>query len=123
MSDDLENLPVQDPPPVSNDEAADYQFSPVAQVTLDQNGCILRINVAATILLKGERSQLLDIPFIAFVEKSYCQIFLDHLSSSLRSRKMDAIRLVLASYTRAAGPVELLTSPGLFGRPGNRFAA
>jgi PAS domain S-box-containing protein len=113
MSDDLENLPVQDPPPVSNDEAADYQFSPVAQVTLDQNGCILRINVAATILLKGERSQLLDIPFIAFVEKSYCQIFLDHLSSSLRSRKMDAIRLVLASYTRAAGPVELLTSPGV----------
>jgi len=55
--------------------AADYRLSPVAQVTLDRNGCIRRINVAAAVLLKAEPSQLTDIPLIAFVDKAYGRLF------------------------------------------------
>jgi hypothetical protein len=50
--------------------AADYRLSPVAQVTLDRDGCIRRINIAAAVLLKGEPSQLMNVPFVAFVDKS-----------------------------------------------------
>src|ERR1700751_3795368 len=60
--------------------AADYRLSPVAQVTLDRNGCIRRINVAAAVLLKAEPSQLTDIPFIAFVDKAHSGLFLDEPS-------------------------------------------
>jgi PAS domain S-box-containing protein len=98
----------------SNSElASEYQFSPVPQVTLDRNGCIRRMNTAATVRLKGELSQLFKVPFITFVEKSYCHIFLDHLFSCLRSRKRSSTQLVLASYTRATGPVELQSLPGV----------
>jgi PAS domain S-box-containing protein len=93
--------------------AAEYNFSPVGQVTLDRNGCICRLNVAAANLLKGNESQLLDVPFLAFVEKSYCRTFLDHLSACLRFRKRVFTEIVLASYTRCRNPVELHSVPGV----------
>lgn len=93
--------------------AAEYQFSPVAQVTLDRNGCICRLNLAAANLLKGSRPQLLNMPFLAFVDKSYCRIFLDHLSTCLRFRRRVSTEIILASYTRSSGPVELQSVAGV----------
>jgi len=87
--------------------AADYRLSPVAQVTLDRNGCIRRINVAAAVLLKAEPSQLTDIPLIAFVDKAYGRLFLDHVTQTISGSKKVCTRLALSSTTRANGPVEL----------------
>jgi hypothetical protein len=50
---------------------AEYEFSPIAQVTLDRSGLIRRLNLAAARLLKATKSQILHVPFIAFVKKSH----------------------------------------------------
>jgi PAS domain S-box-containing protein len=87
--------------------AADYKFSPVAQVTLDGKGCIRRANVAAAVLLKGELSRLTKIPFLAFVDRAYCRTFLDHIAQATSGTKKICTRLALSRATRAIGPVEL----------------
>jgi PAS domain-containing protein len=101
--------------------AADYRFSPVAQVALDRNGCIRRINVAAAVLLKGDLFQLTDIPFIAFVDKAYCRLFLDHLAQATSAPKKICTRLVLSSATRAIGPVELQSTSNVDSVSGSLF--
>ncbi|MBV8275719.1 MAG: PAS domain S-box protein [Verrucomicrobia bacterium] len=90
--------------------AADYRLSPVAQVVLDRNGCIRRCNLAAAILLKGETSQLIGIPFVAFVDKVDCRLFLDHVSQATSRPQRIVSRLVLSRTTRAVGPIELQTT-------------
>jgi PAS domain S-box-containing protein len=87
--------------------AADFRLSPVAQVTLDRNACIRRINVAAAVLLKGVPDQLTNIPFIAFVDKAYCRVFLDHFAAATSAKQKICTRLALSSATRATGLVEL----------------
>ncbi|MBV8100789.1 MAG: PAS domain S-box protein [Verrucomicrobia bacterium] len=101
--------------------AADFRFSPVAQVTLDRNGCIRRINVAAAVLLKGEPAQLTDIPFIAFVDKAHCRIFLDHVGEATRATKKVCTQLTLAGTTRAISPVELQSTAGIDTITGRAF--
>ena len=93
--------------------AQDYRLSPVAQVVLDRNGCIRRCNVAAAILLKGETSQLIGIPFIAFVDKTDCRLFLDHVSQATSRSQKVATKLTLSGTTRAVRPVELQSTSGL----------
>jgi PAS domain S-box-containing protein len=93
--------------------AAEYRLSPIAHVTLDPNGCICRLNLAAANLLKGEKFQLLDVPFLAFVERSYCRAFLDHLAACIRLRQRVSTELMLASHTRSGGLVELQSIPGV----------
>jgi PAS domain S-box-containing protein len=93
--------------------AAEYRLSPIAHVTLDRNGCICRLNLAAANLLKGEKCQLLDVPFLAFVERSYCRAFLDHLAACIRLRQRVSTELMLASHTRSGGLVELQSIPGV----------
>src|SRR5215469_5819436 len=92
--------------------ATDYRLSPVAQVSLDRNGCIRRINVAAAVLLKGDPTQLTNIPFIAFVDKSDCRIFLDHVAQTTTATKKVCTQITLSGTTRAIAPVELQSTPG-----------
>ena len=101
--------------------AADYRFSPVAQVALDRDGCIRRINIAAAVLLKADLFQLTDIPFIAFVNKAYCRLFLDHLAQATSGPKKICTRLVLSSATRAIGPVELQSTSNVDRLSGSLF--
>ena len=93
--------------------AADYRLSPVAQVTLDRNGCIRRINMSAAVLLKGSPSQLTGVPLIAFVDKAYCRLFLDHVAQATGGTKKICTRLALSRATRAIGPVELQSSSSI----------
>jgi two-component system, LuxR family, sensor kinase FixL len=93
--------------------AADYRLSPVPQLTLDRNGCIRRINVAAAVLLKGEPAQLMDIPFIAFVDKADCRIFLDHVAQATSATRKICTQLALSTATRAMGPVELQSTSSI----------
>ena len=101
--------------------AADYRFSPVAQVALDLDGCIRRVNIAAAVLLKADLFQLTDIPFIAFVNKAYCRLFLDHLAQATSDPKKVCTRLVLSSATRAVGPVELQSTSNVDSLSGSLF--
>jgi len=93
--------------------AAEYRLSPIAHVTLDRNGCICRLNLAAASLLKGDKFQLLNVPFLAFVERSYCRAFLDHLAACIRLRQRVSTELMLASHTRTGALVELQSIPGV----------
>lgn len=93
--------------------AAEYRLSPIAHVTLDRNGCISQLNLAAAKLLKGERFQLLHVPFLAFVERSYCRAFLDHLAVCIRLRQRASTELMLGSHTRSGALVELQSVPGI----------
>jgi two-component system, LuxR family, sensor kinase FixL len=101
--------------------AADYKLSPVAQLVLDRNGCIRRCNVAATVLLKGESFQLIGIPFIAFVDKADCRVFLDHVSQATNRSQKIITKLVLSGATRAVRPVELQSTSGLDPLTGETF--
>jgi PAS domain S-box-containing protein len=92
--------------------AAEYSFSPVPQVTLDQAGRICWLNFAAAHLLRSEQSQLYNLPFLAFIEKSYFRRFLDHLDACVNQRQKVSTDLVLATYTRASAPIELRSVPG-----------
>ena len=103
-------LPLQQRDELDAALAADYRLSPVAQVTLDRNGCIRSINVSAAVLLKGSPSQLTGVPFIAFVDKAHCRLFLDHVAQATDRTKKIRTRLALSRATRAIGPVELLSS-------------
>lgn len=93
--------------------AAEYKLSPIAQVTLDRNGCISQLNLAAANLLKGDNFQLLNVPFLAFVERSYCRAFLDHLAACIRLHQRVSTELMLASHTRSGALVELQSVPGI----------
>jgi PAS domain S-box-containing protein len=93
--------------------AAEYRLSPIAHVTLDRNGCICRLNLAAANLLKGDKFRLLNVPFLAFVERSYCRAFLDHLAACIRLRQRVSTELMLASHTRSGALVELQSIPGV----------
>jgi PAS domain S-box-containing protein len=93
--------------------AADFRLSPVAQVALDRNGIIRRINITAAVLLKGEPDQLANIPFIAFVDKAYCRPFLDHFAAATTGKQKISTRLALSSATRATGLVELQTNSSI----------
>jgi PAS domain S-box-containing protein len=93
--------------------AAEYRLSPIAHVTLDRNGWICRLNLAAANLLKGDKFQLLNVPFLAFVERSYCRAFLDHLAACIRLRQRVSTELMLASHTRSGALVELQSIPGV----------
>jgi two-component system, LuxR family, sensor kinase FixL len=93
--------------------AADFKLSPVPQVALDRNGIIRRINVAAAVLLKGEPDQLTNVPFIAFVDKAYCRVFLDHFAAATTTKQKICTRLALSSATRATGPVDLQTNSSI----------
>ena len=93
--------------------SAEYEFSPVAQVALDQNGRIRRINRAAADLLKGSSSQLLEVPFVACVDRSYCRVFLDHLTTCFNLRTAIWSEIVLANFARCRTPIELRSLPGI----------
>ena len=93
------------------DWAADYRFSPVAQITLDENGRIRSINIAASTLLKGEPAQLVNVPFIAFVDKADRRRFLDHVAQATSGAQKVFTQLALSPATRAVSPVELQSVP------------
>src|ERR1700756_3817884 len=62
-----------------------------------------RLNLAAANLLKGDQFQLLNVPFLAFVERSCCRAFLDHLAACIRRRQRVSTKLLLARHT-PSGP-------------------
>ena len=110
------------PPPgdaMTENWAADYRFSPVAQVTLDRNGCIRRLNITASILLKGDPTELVNVPFVSFVDKLDYHHFFDHFADAFSGHKKAFSWLTLSNATRATGPVALQSVSCLIA--GDRF--
>jgi PAS domain S-box-containing protein len=92
---------------------AEYDFSPVAQVSLDRNGRICCLNRAAADMLGGSKSALLRVPFLACIEKSYYRAFLDHLTTCVDMRMEVWTEIGMAEFTRSRSPIELRSAPGI----------
>lgn len=101
--------------------SAEYEFSPVAQIALDQSGRIRRINHAAAVLLRGSSSQLLEVPFVACVDRAYCRVFLDHLATCIHLRTAIWSEVVLAEFARCRTTIELRSLPGIDPASGDVF--
>ena len=61
--------------------AALYDFCPAGMITLNEQGCITKINLTGASLLGREQIRLIGIPLSAFVAAGDCKRFLDHLRS------------------------------------------
>jgi PAS domain S-box-containing protein len=92
---------------------AEYEFSPVGQVSLDRNGRIRCLNRAAADMLRGSKSALLNVPFLACIEKSYYRAFLDHLTTCVGMRMEVWTEIGMAEFTQCRTPVELRSAPGI----------
>ena len=92
---------------------AEYEFSPVGQVSLDRNGRIRCLNRAAADMLRGSKSALLNVPFLACIEKSYYRAFLDHLTTCVDMRMEVWTEIGMADFTRCGTPIELRSVPGI----------
>jgi PAS domain-containing protein len=92
--------------------AAEYDLSPIGHLTLDRNGRVCWLNLAAARLLRGERFQFYHLPFLAFIEESYRRVFLDHLDTCIRMRPSVSSEVVLANHIKPSARVELRSAPG-----------
>ncbi|MBV9275961.1 MAG: PAS domain-containing protein, partial [Verrucomicrobia bacterium] len=91
----------------------EWECSPIAQLVLDRSGLIHRLNYSAARILKADKSQLMYVPFLAFVKQADTRTFLDQLSLSTNLHKSLRSKIELARFTRAAFPVQLHTSGGI----------
>jgi hypothetical protein len=101
---------------------AEYEFSPVGQVSLDRNGRIRCLNRASADMLRGSKSALLNVSFLACIEKSYYRAFLDHLTTCVGMRMEVWTEIGMAEFTRCRRPVELRSAPGIDPVSGGCFA-
>lgn len=62
-----------------------HEFAPVGYVSLDQNGCILKINLTGSIMLYLPRTQIVGRPFVHFIDEGDTHIFRSYLDSLSRS--------------------------------------
>jgi len=62
-----------------------YEYAPVGYISLDQDGCILKINLTGSIILHLPRSQIVGRPFVRFIDEKDTHIFRSYLDSLSRS--------------------------------------
>lgn len=72
-----------------------YDFAPVGYVTLDDQGRIAAINLAATRMLQTERAFLIGKPFVFFVAKEDKNAFLAYRRKSLEITEQLTTKLTL----------------------------
>ncbi len=88
-----------------------YDFAPTSCVTLDGQGCILELNVAAAKLLGRERAQLAGLPLLPFVEKADAATFLNHLRRCKSTREKQVCEIALGPRAGACRLIEVLSVP------------
>lgn len=94
-----------------NRYAALYDFAPVGYVTFDHKACIREINLTGAALLGMERSRLLGMPMVVFVDKDSCKNFYDHLRSCRVTGKKVTTELKLATSNAAVTDTQLISIP------------
>ena len=62
-----------------------HEYAPVGYVSLDQDGCILKINLTGSIMFCVPRSQIVGRPFVHFIDEGDTHIFGSYLDSLSRS--------------------------------------
>lgn len=71
----------------TRDRYADlYDYAPVAYLTLDKNGNILKINLTGCALLELERASIVNHSFISFLAADQYQVFWHHLKQAFNSK-------------------------------------
>ena len=96
-----------------------YDYAPLAFVSLDHNGVINDLNLAAADLLGAERQRLLKLPLLNFVDPGSRRPLLDHMIRCRRKQVPAQTELRLRS--RGGGTVPVLLSTW-FGVPGRADA-
>lgn len=86
----------------AHDRYADlYDFSPAGYLTLDKDGCVLEVNLTATLLLDRERAKAIGKPFADWLAPGETEAFLDYLDQVCDSRSSSNV--VLRTKIMAAG--------------------
>jgi PAS domain S-box-containing protein len=88
-----------------------YDYAPIGFVTLDDKGCIVRMNLTIARMLGRERSGLLGQPFFTQVANPYYPVFLKHLSKCRERRGEVVSDMALRVGRSAVLPVELRSVP------------
>jgi two-component system sensor kinase FixL len=93
--------------------ADQYDYAPIGSVTLDSKGCIREINLTAARMLGRERPQLLTMPFVPYVAKPHCSVFLHHLRECRSKSQEVTCEVALRKRGGHAISVELRSVPVL----------
>jgi PAS domain S-box-containing protein len=72
-----------------------YDRAPVAYVTLDRQGALIELNLAAARLLGEPRSALLGSPFAVFVRRHEIPVFTDFITRTFSSERMNTCEVSL----------------------------
>jgi len=72
-----------------------YDFAPIGLFTLDENRCILEVNIAGAELLGVKRANLLNRPFELFVALEDCQSFIAFSKSAFETSARQICELSL----------------------------
>ncbi len=89
-----------------------YDFAPVAYLTLEADGSILEVNLAAARMLGYDRSLLLNRRLQMVVALSDPLLFRSALRRAVERKQESRTELVLRTPSQEAYTVELLVSPG-----------
>src|SRR5215203_6691979 len=86
-----------------------YDYAPVSFVSLDHNGIIDDLNLAAADLLGAERDRLLKLPLLSFVHPDTRRSFLDHMLRCRRNEVPAKAELKIQTRKGSIVPVLLAT--------------
>ena len=89
--------------------AALYDFCPAGMITLNEKGCITKINLTGASLLGREQVRIIGIPLSAFVAAGDCKRFLDHLRNCLHGSCPVIIELKLNGKNPAVQYVKIVS--------------
>jgi PAS domain S-box-containing protein len=88
-----------------------YDYAPVAYLTLDREGVVRELNLAAAALLGKERREIVDRPLRLFISPGSRSTLDAHLRINLHGRRPASVELALSRADADAEIVELLTVP------------
>ncbi len=96
----------------SRDYYADYfDFAPIGLITFNEKGVIKDINLTGTEMLQMERSHLINLSLINFVDKNEHKKFYDHFKKCTEDKKKISTELTLKLASKNVIQVELKTIP------------
>lgn len=93
-----EHIPLQKPPPISKDDSVDLNHvAPSGCFSLDTNGLIQDVNLIGSVMLLTDKTRLLNMPFVLFVQDEDRPLFRRHFQKVFDSVHRQTCILVLSS--------------------------
>lgn len=90
-----------------------YDFAPVAFITLCDAGVIREINLTGAALLGRARGNLIDRPFIHFVDPADRRVVFDHMGRCRAQGRALSVEFMLRDAHNHTFPVQLASNPAI----------